>query len=75
MNSATTCLFNLSLDLPPATQKKHISNEIDKSLVSVPVLCDARCKAVFGEHNLQVIKDNKIKINGERNSTTNLWLM
>ena len=56
MNSTTTGQLNLSPDLPAIAQQGHAFNEMDKSLVLVPVLCDAGCQVLFGEHNVQVIK-------------------
>ena len=75
MNSTTTRQLNLSLDLQATTQQGHTSNEMDKSLVSVPVLCDAGCKVTFGEHNVQVTENNKVIIEGDRDAVTNLWLI
>ena len=40
MNSTTTRQLNLSPDLPATAQQGHAFNEMDKSLVSVPVLCE-----------------------------------
>ena len=55
MNSTTTRQLNLSPDLPAMAQQGHAFKEMDKSLVSVPVLCDAGCQVLFGEHKVQVI--------------------
>ena len=41
MNPTTTRQLNLSPDLTPSAKKENAFNEIDKTLVSVPVLCDA----------------------------------
>ena len=75
MNSTTTRQLNLSPDLPAIAQQGNTFNEMDKSLVSVPVLCDAGCKIIFGEHNVQVVKSNKVIIEGDRDAITNLWLI
>ena len=48
---------------------------MDKSLVSVPTLCDAGCKVIFGEHSVQVTKNNKVMIEGDRDVVKNLWLI
>ena len=75
MNSTTTRQLKLSPDLPAIAQQGHAFNETDKSLVLVPVLCDAGCKVIFGEHNLQVLKNNKVIIEGDQDAITNLWLI
>ena len=75
MNSTTTRQLNLSPDLPATAQQGHAFNEMDKSLVLVPVLCDAGCQVLFGEHKVQVIKNNKVIIEGDRDAVTNLWLI
>ena len=75
MNSITTRQLNLSPDLPAIAQQGHAFKEMDKSLVSVPVLCDAGCQVLFGEHKVQVIRNNKVIIEGDRDAVTNLWLI
>ena len=56
-------------------QKAHGFKETDRLLISVPVLCDADCTVNFGKGKVQVIKGNKIIIEGPRDMETNLWLM
>ena len=75
MNSTTTRQLNLSPDLPAISQQGHLLNKMDKSLVSVTVLCDTGCQVLFGEHKVQVIKNNKVIIEGDRDAVTNLWLI
>ena len=48
---------------------------MDKSLISVPVLCDADYQVLFGKQKVQVIKNNKVIIEGDRDAVTNLWLI
>ena len=47
MNLTTTCQLNLSPDLPPSAQKGHAFNDMDKTLVLVPVLCNGGCEVIF----------------------------
>ena len=75
MNSTTTRQPNLSPDLPATSQQGHEFNEMDKSLLSGPVLCDERCKVIFGEHNIQVTKPNKVIIKGDWDAVINLLLI
>ena len=75
MNSTTTRQLNLSPDLPAIAQQDHACNEMDKSLIPVPVLCDAGCGVVFKQQKAQVIKNNKVIIEGDRDAITNLWLI
>ena len=70
MNSTTTRQLNLSPDLPAIAQQRHAFKEMDKSLVLVPVLCDTGCQVLFGEHKVQVIRNNKVIIEGDRNAVT-----
>ncbi|OEU17012.1 hypothetical protein FRACYDRAFT_239613 [Fragilariopsis cylindrus CCMP1102] len=75
MNSVTTRQLQLAAELPMEAQKAHGFKEMERSLISVPVLCDADCTVVFKKKNVQVIKENKIIIEGPRDAETNLWLM
>ena len=62
MNSVTTQQLQLAPELPMEAQKAHGFKEIDRSLILVPVLCDADCTVVFNKVNVQVIKDNQNNI-------------
>ena len=75
MDSVTTQQLQLSPELLAAVQKGHGFNKMDQTLISVPVLCDADCTAVFNKGNIQVFKDSKIIIEGPRDMETNLWLI
>ena len=75
MYSVTIRRLQLAPELPIISQKAHWFKEMDQSLILVLVLCDADCTVVFNKGNVQVIKDNKIIIEGPRDMETNLWLM
>ena len=75
MDSVTTRQLQLATELPMETQKAHEFNEMDRSLISGPVLCTAYYTVVFNKSNVQVYKDNKIIIEGPRDKENNLWLM
>ena len=75
MDSVTTRQLQLAPELPMETQKGNGFNEMDRSLISVQVLCDADCTVGFNKGNVQVYKDNKIIIEGPRDTETNLWLI
>ena len=75
MNSVITWQLQISPKLPAEAQKGHEFNIMDQILILVSVLCDAECKVVFEKDNVQVFKDNRIIIEGLRDSETNLWLM
>ena len=47
MNSTTTRQLNLSPDLPAKAQKGHTFNDMNKTLVLVPVLSGVRCNVIF----------------------------
>ena len=55
--------------------KAHGFKEMDQSLISVLVLCNADCTVGFNKSNVQVIEYNKVIIEGPRDMETNLWLM
>ena len=46
MDSVTTRQLQLAPELPMETQKGNGFNEMDRSLISVPVLCDGNCTVV-----------------------------
>ena len=73
MDSVTTRQLQLSPELPAEAQKGHGFNEMDCTLISVPVLCDADYTVVFKKGNVQIFKDNKIIIKGPRDMERNLW--
>jgi hypothetical protein len=54
MNSVTTRQLQLAAELPMEAQKAHGFKEMERSLISVPVLCDADCTVVFKKKNVQV---------------------
>ena len=45
----------------------------NSSLLSIGQLCDDNCLAIFGKHDLEVIKDNNIILRGKRNFQDGLW--
>ena len=47
IDSVTIPQLQLAPELPVKAQKGHGFNEMDCSLISVPVLCDANCTVVF----------------------------
>ena len=55
MDSITTRQLELSPDLPMEAQTAHGFKEMDRSLISVPVLCDANCTVVFNKDCVRVI--------------------
>ena len=75
MDSVTTRQLQLAPELPTELQKAHGFNKMNQSLISVPVLCNTDCTAVFNKDNVQVCKDNKIINEGPRDMETNMCLM
>ena len=51
-------------------QMAHGFKEMDRLLISVPVLCDTDCTAIFEKGKVQVLKDNKIIIEGPKDRET-----
>ena len=48
---------------------------MDKLLIPALILCDAGCKVLFRKYTVQVIKNNKRIIKGEKEAVINMWLM
>ena len=57
MNSTTTRQLSSSPALPPSAQKGNAYNDMDKTLVLLPVLRNAGCDVLFKEHIVQVTKN------------------
>ena len=75
MNLTTTRQLNLSPNLPLSAQKGHAFNEMDKTLVLIPALCDVGCDVIFKGKTIQVIKNKKIIIEENRDALKNLRLI
>ena len=66
-------------ELPIFVLSKHAKkvrifpNLASSSLLSIGQLCDDNCIAIFHKDILQVIKDNKVILEGLRNRNDGLW--
>ena len=65
--------------LPIYSVSKHATSSTifpdltNASLLSIGKLCDDNCAAVFTKNKLQVIKNNKLILEGTRNFSDGLW--
>ena len=63
-------IYSVSKQATSATIFPALTNS---SLLSIGQLCDDNCSAIFTKTNLQIIKDDKIILEGMRNLTDGLW--
>ena len=61
--------------LPIQARKAHVFPQLKTSLISIPQLCDAGYKAIFDENKVDIVKDNKILLDGHRDKESNLYMI
>ena len=57
--------------LPRSATKSYIFPDLKQSLISVPLLCDAGCIAIFSKNSVQISLNDTIILNGTRHDS--LW--
>ncbi len=66
----------LANELSSTAQEDHIFDDLKSgSLISIGQLCDDDCVALFTKHNVNILKDGKAIIVGNRNAADGLWNM
>ena len=71
--SAThTALLDLPA-LPLGARQAHIFQELAHPLLSIGLLCDHGCTAIFDNATVTIQKDTQTILTGQRDPTTNLW--
>ena len=58
--------------LPPEASQTHIIPHLQQSLVSIGVLCDHGCKAIFDQHSAVIMHKEKPILTGHR-TNNGLW--
>jgi hypothetical protein len=67
-----TCLVNIPL-LPPSARNTHKFSELAHALISVGLLCDHGCRAIFDRTTVEIWYQHHIILNGRRDPLTKLW--
>ena len=60
-------------NLPDEAQDAYIVTKMQKNLISIGKLCDAGCTATFTKNTVQIQKNDKVLLQGQRNATNGLW--
>ena len=62
------------INLSETARRAHVFNDLNNaSLISIGRLCDDDCIAIFDKKKLNIYKNNKKIIQGERNYKDGLW--
>ena len=72
MRSIATKLLYLP-HLPTKARIAHVFAEMERSLLSISILCDAGCKCIFEEEKVTIMKNNNTIIQGKRDDDSTLW--
>ena len=75
IQSTHTCKLNIPWLLEEATRAHIIPGLAHTSLVSIKVLCNARCKVAYNGKHCLVYYKKKLVLKGEREVTTKLWVL
>jgi hypothetical protein len=67
-----TCLLDLPA-LPLGARQAHLFPSLAYPLISIGLLCDHGCTALFDQSKVTIHHENKIILTGQRDPTTNLW--
>jgi hypothetical protein len=59
--------------LLPAARQAHKFSELAHALISVGLLCDHGCRAIFDSTTVEIWYQNTIILNGQRDPITKLW--
>ena len=69
-----SCTLNLP-DIPEAARQGHIFKELAHPLLSIGMLCDNGCTAVFTKKKVKILLNNKTILQGNRCPRTKLWCL
>ena len=73
MKSTATASLDIAHELPDITRKAHIFPDVKHELVSLPVLCEAGCKAIFDKNKVSITHKHQAIIAGQRDPASSLW--
>ena len=72
INAHIQCQIKID-ELPEQPKTAYKFDNIQEALMSIPVLCDNRCKFTFTKQSMHVNKDGKTILTGYREPATKLW--
>jgi hypothetical protein len=62
--------------LPYAAQQAHLFPALSSgALLSIGQLCDHGCQAIFNASTVNIIKNHKLILQGQRNLTNGMWVI
>jgi hypothetical protein len=67
-----TCQINIP-DLPSKACEAHLFPNLAHALLSIGLLCDHGCTAIFDKQHVKISYQNAIILKGYRDPDTNLW--
>jgi hypothetical protein len=67
-----TCLVNIPA-LPPSARQAHKFSELAHALISVGLLCDHGCRAIFDSTTVEIWYQDTVILRGHRDPITKLW--
>ena len=59
--------------LPKAACKAYLFKDMQSSLISVGQLCDSGCIALFNQHDVSVLFNKQVILQGKRDISTGMW--
>ncbi len=69
-----TCLIDIP-SLPPSARQAHIFPQLAHALISIGLLCDHGCRAIFDSRKVEIWYQNSVILQGHRDPRTNLWTL
>ena len=74
LTTTKTCIIPIHKEISSTAKAAYIvPNLKNSSLLSIGKLCDDNCIALFTKKNLFIFKNNKLLLQGFRNTTDGLW--
>ena len=75
LTSTHTCKLDIPWLLNDAKEAPIFPSLAHASLISIKVLCDARCKVIYDDDECRVYYDKKVVWLGKREPNTGLWIL
>ena len=76
ITSTHTAQLNILQDLPASARHAHILPGLaTHALISIAVLCDNKCKAIFEYDKITITKNDITILQGQRDWATGLWML
>jgi hypothetical protein len=74
MQATHTCNVDYP-GLPTTATNGHMFQSMAHPLISIPVLCDHDCEAMFTKHDLTITRHGHTILTGTRDPTTRMWTL